>query len=259
MATDTDSAGGDEVDKPAAVSPRVLGRKSWQEPFLEKLAVVGTVAEACRLVGVSRALVYSERQASPSFAAAWDKACDAAVGLVEAEVMSRGWYRHTQMVVRTTRYPSGKVVTTETEKWVKPTRALTSFLERMRPRYPRRPRFSPGPLRCLRSVGRLQALQDLTRGRQRGLLRTLSPQLAATSPASRAMGLLLDACGLPGEKERSASRVASTPLTLVESGFLGRRFARARGFSRRHLGRARRRRLPLRPASTAAHASRCPT
>jgi hypothetical protein len=63
--------------------------KSWQERFLEELAVRGSVVAACDAAECSRRNAYDERDRNPEFARLWDEAKRIAVERMEDEARRR--------------------------------------------------------------------------------------------------------------------------------------------------------------------------
>ena len=63
--------------------------KRWQEKFLAALTNTSNVRASCQAAGIDRHTAYNHRKRSKEFAAAWDKALEDAVDLLEAEAWRR--------------------------------------------------------------------------------------------------------------------------------------------------------------------------
>jgi hypothetical protein len=64
-------------------------RPDWGPRFLELFAATGNVLLAARGAGVTRAAPYKRAQASPTFAAAWTRAREDAIDVLEGEARRR--------------------------------------------------------------------------------------------------------------------------------------------------------------------------
>jgi hypothetical protein len=64
-------------------------RPAWAERFIEVFAATGNVRLAASAVGVSRDAPYKRAQADPEFAAAWLRAREDAIDMLEAEARRR--------------------------------------------------------------------------------------------------------------------------------------------------------------------------
>lgn len=64
-------------------------RQRAREKFLKELATNGVIAYAAKAAKMSRAWFYTQREADPEFAAAWDEALEEAVGRLEREAWRR--------------------------------------------------------------------------------------------------------------------------------------------------------------------------
>jgi hypothetical protein len=63
----------------------------WRERFLEALAATCNVTVACKVAGVDRTTVYMHKEKDPEFDAAWQKALETAIELMEAEMHRRAF------------------------------------------------------------------------------------------------------------------------------------------------------------------------
>jgi hypothetical protein len=61
-----------------------------QRTFLRALTELGSVRDACKLVGMSNTSAYRLRDLSPDFAAAWDKALEIVAPILEQAAFERG-------------------------------------------------------------------------------------------------------------------------------------------------------------------------
>lgn len=66
----------------------------WQGAFLEALARMPNVAAACRVVGISRSVVYERAQLDPVFRDGWREAVDIGTDLVERIAHQRATTGH---------------------------------------------------------------------------------------------------------------------------------------------------------------------
>lgn len=64
-------------------------RRYWRTTFLRALAEGATAAGAMQIAGVSSSTAYDHRKADPAFAAAWDNAAEAGLGVLENELVRR--------------------------------------------------------------------------------------------------------------------------------------------------------------------------
>lgn len=60
-----------------------------QEEFLEALRQIPNVSRACRLINISRPVMYEAKLANSSFAEEWEDALDQGIEAMEAEAMRR--------------------------------------------------------------------------------------------------------------------------------------------------------------------------
>lgn len=83
---------------------------TWQERFLLSLSKYANVSAAVRVARVSRNFVYTQREADPAFAVAWDEALQTAVEGLEREA-----WRRAQTGVRREKgvYHKGELLATE--------------------------------------------------------------------------------------------------------------------------------------------------
>lgn len=72
---------------------------NWIPAFLDALANTGVVAEACRLVGVSRSAVTGRCKTDADFAAAFDDAMEQALDLAEQELWKRAVHGYDEPVI----------------------------------------------------------------------------------------------------------------------------------------------------------------
>lgn len=70
-------------------------KKEAKEAFLRGLRDRGAVAHACEVAGICRATAYNWRKDDEEFAAAWDKAVEESIELLEASVYERARQKDT--------------------------------------------------------------------------------------------------------------------------------------------------------------------
>jgi hypothetical protein len=89
-----------DVPSPSALStPARRRRPDWVPRFLEVYAATGNVRLAAGAAGVSRDTPYKRAQTSPTFAAAWLRAREDAVDMLEAEARRRALATSDQLLM----------------------------------------------------------------------------------------------------------------------------------------------------------------
>ena len=73
-------------------NPTPKRRRDWRPAFLASFAATGNVLLSARGAGIDRSVPYDERRRNPSFAAAWQRAEEDAIQLLEAEARRRAMH-----------------------------------------------------------------------------------------------------------------------------------------------------------------------
>jgi uncharacterized protein (DUF1778 family) len=122
------------VEGPGSAAAAAAQRRgSWRVAFIDALRRSGSIATACRAAGVSRVLVYRERQLSPAFASAWQFALEGADDRLNELLLQRGVGM--RRVKRSVKRRDGEIVSVTTQVWTQVSdRALIELLRRLKPR-----------------------------------------------------------------------------------------------------------------------------
>jgi hypothetical protein len=108
------------TDKTPRTYLRLANDEERKETFLRVLAETGSVAAACQAASphaegprACKSTFFELRRRSPEFAAAWDEAIHAALGVVESEIMRRAMHPATSPVTDR----QGNVIGTKEDRW----------------------------------------------------------------------------------------------------------------------------------------------